>query len=101
MAVTARRILAPVTSSGGGAGHKLHAGAAASSEGAAAHPGNARTVEAVPQIADPPSHAEVAPSSISRSHRCSGDSCKEEKEMVQYPWALETQERLNEVILKF
>lgn len=88
MAVTGRRILAPVTSSGGGAGDKLHAGAAARSKGGAAHPGNAPTVEAVPQIADPPSHAEVAPSAVSRSHCCSGDGCKKEKEMFQYLWAL-------------
>lgn len=85
--MTGRRILAPVTSSGGGAGDKLHAGAAASPEGAAAHPGNGPTVEAVPQIADPPSRGEVA-ASISRSHCCSGDGCKEEKEMFQYLWAL-------------
>lgn len=86
MAVTGRRILAPVTSSGGGAGDKLHTGAAASPEGGAAHPRNAPTVEAVPQIADPPSRGEVAPS-ISCSHCCSGDSCKE-KEKFQYLWAL-------------
>lgn len=86
--MTGGRILAPVTSSCGGAGDKLHAGAAASSEGSAAHPGNAPAVEAVPQIADPPSHAEVAPSSVSRSHCCSGDSYKEEKEMFQYLQAL-------------
>lgn len=77
-----RRLLASVTSSGGGGRDELHAGAAAASEGGAAHPGTAAAAEAVPHIADSPSHAEVAPSSVSRPHSRSGHGCKKEKEKL-------------------
>ena len=82
MKASERKLLASVTSSGGGGWDELHAGAAATSEGSAANPGTASTAEAAPHIADSPSHAEVASSSVPRSHSCSGHGCKKEKEKL-------------------
>lgn len=80
MKASERKPLASVTSSGGGGRDKLHAGAAATSEGGAAHLRTAPAAEAVPHVTDSPSHAEVASSSIPCSHSCSGHGCKKEKE---------------------
>lgn len=83
-----RKLLASVTPSGGGGGDELDAGAAAARQAGAAHRGAAGAAEAVPHGAHSPAHAQVAASSVARSHRCPGHGCEKEKGKLSVLWAL-------------
>lgn len=79
------RALAPVTSPGGGGGEELHAGAAAPTQGTG--PPRPTAAVVVPHAAHATPHAEVASSSISRSHSGSGHGCKRDRKVIRH-WLL-------------